>query len=72
MTTVFTLKVNATHIGYLEVARESESKWLSSALWDCLQHGGKFVPKKVPQCTLTTILTQSPVQPQLCIYKGTT
>ena len=28
------------------------------------QHGGKFVPKTIPRCTLTTILTRTTVQPQ--------
>ena len=28
------------------------------------QHGGKFVHKTIPQCTLTTISIRPPVQPQ--------
>ena len=40
-----------------------------SALWDCFgEHIFNMVanlsPKIVPQCTLTTILTRSPAQPQ--------
>ena len=51
-----------------EVVRETGSRWLSSALWDCF--GGRIFkmaanlcPKTVPQCTLTTISTWSPAQP---------
>ena len=36
----------------------------ATVLWDAFQHGGKFVPKTIPQCTLTSISTGSPVQPQ--------
>ena len=40
-----------------------------SALWDCFErricrHVQNVSPKTVPQCTLTTILTRSPAQPQ--------
>ena len=57
------------HIGHFEVALETESRWFQSALWDCF--GGRIFnmvanssPKAVPQCTLTTISTRSPSQPQ--------
>ena len=56
-------------IRHFEVARETRSRWWSSALWD--RFGGrifivtsKLSPKTVPQCTLTTVSTQSPTQPQ--------
>jgi len=47
-----------------EVVRESRSTWLSKFIiglfWGMhFQHGGKF-----PQCTVTTILTQSLAQPR--------
>ena len=40
-----------------------------SAMWDCFKgwichHAEKASPKIVPQCTLTTISTRSPAQPQ--------
>ena len=57
------------HIGHFEVALETESRWFQSALCDCF--GGRIFnmvanssPKAVPQCTLTTISTRSPSQPQ--------
>ena len=57
------------YIGHFEVALETESRWFQSALWDCF--GGRIFnmvanssPKAVPQCTLTTISTRSPSQPQ--------
>ena len=61
-------KNNAT-IRHFEVARETRSRWWSSALWD--RFGGRIFivasnlsPTTVPQCTLTTVSTQSPTQPQ--------
>ena len=57
------------HIGHFEVALETESRWFQSALCYCF--GGRIFnmvanssPKAVPQCTLTTISTLSPSQPQ--------
>ena len=68
----FTLAVKVTlnlSIRPFEVMRETGSRWLSSALWDCF--GGRtfnmaanLCPKTVPQCTLTTISTQSSAQSQ--------
>ena len=56
-------------IRHFEVARETGSRWLSKCIvglfWGThFQHGSNFAPKTVPQCTLTTISTQSPAQPQ--------
>ena len=60
---------NVGGIGHFKVARETGSRWLSSALWDSF--GGRIFniatnlfPKTVPQCTLTTISTRSPAQLQ--------
>ena len=41
------------------------SKCIVGLFWGRhFQHGGKFLPKTVPQRTLTIILTRSPVQHQ--------
>ena len=61
-------------IRHFEVARETGSRWWSSALWD--RFGGRIFivasnwsPTTVPQCTLTTVSTQSPTQPQSGEYQ---
>ena len=58
-----------SYIRHFEVARETGSRWLSKCIvglfWgqNC-RHVENASPKTVPQCTLTTILTRSPAQPQ--------
>ena len=52
------------YIHHFEVARETGSRWLSKCivglfLGTHFQHGGKFVPKTVPQCALATLSTRS-------------
>ena len=58
------LDLVARGFSHVFVARETRSRWLSKCIvglfWGThFQHGGKFVPKTVPQCTLTTISTRS-------------
>ena len=62
------LKCKDLNVSHFEVEWETRSRWLQSALWDCF--GGQIFHmaanlslKTVPQCTLTTISTQSPEQP---------
>ena len=56
-------------ISLFEVARETWSRWFQKAFWDCFGErifnmAANSFPKTVPQCTLTTISTRSPAQPQ--------
>ena len=56
-------------ICYLRLREGSSRGGCQSALWDCFsgricRHVENASPKKVPQCTLTTISTRSPAQPR--------
>ena len=65
--TSFIILIQVTR--HFDFAREIRSRWFSKCIvglfWETnLPPCSKCVPKTVPQCTLTTILTRSPAQPQ--------
>ena len=67
--TVFFFLVSFDFFATLRLCGRPGRDGCQSALWDCFKgwichHAEKASPKIVPQCTLTTISTRSPAQPQ--------
>ena len=69
-------RIHAVLIRHFEVARETRSRWLSKSkvglpVWGRIcRYVKNASPKTVPQCTLTTISTRSPAQPQSGEYSS--
>ena len=59
--------VPSPFIRHFEVGREIGSRWCIVGLFGgrICRHLENAFPKTIPQCTLTTISTQSPAQPQI-------
>ena len=62
-------QLQRTYIRLFELAREPGRDGCQSALWDCFRGrifnmAANSSPQTAPQCTLTTISTRSPTQPQ--------